>query len=67
MENEYLNQETLLNIRMLKQKIQFLELQKYSAELELKNAILHIYVKHKLNEADSIDETTGQIKKQANI
>jgi len=52
---------------MLKQKIQFLELQKYSAELELKNAILHIYVKHKLNEADSIDEITGQIKKQANI
>lgn len=63
MEDHFLSQEDLLIIRQSRQKVQILELQKYAAELELKNAILQVYVKYQLSEKDTIEETTGKIKK----
>jgi len=63
MEDQFLSQEDLLIIRQSRQKVQILELQKYAAELELKNAVLQVYVKYQLGEKDTIEETTGQIKK----
>lgn len=63
MQDEFLSQEELANIRILRQKLQFIELQRYAAELEVKNAILQIYVKHQLVETDTIEESTGKITK----
>jgi hypothetical protein len=63
MEDQFLTQEDLSSIKQLRQKVQLLELQKYAAELELKNAILQVYVKYQLNEKDTIEETTGKIVK----
>ena len=64
MNEEFLSQEELSNIRALRQKLQVLELQKYTAELEVKNAILQVYLKHKLTEKDTIEEATGKITRQ---
>ena len=63
MEDQFLTQEDLSSIKQLRQKVQLLELQKYAAELELKKAILQVYVKYQLNEKDTIEETTGKIVK----
>jgi hypothetical protein len=63
MEDQFLTQEDLLGIKQLRQKVQLLELQKYATELELKNAILQVYVKYQLSEKDTIEETTGRIVK----
>ena len=63
MEDQFLTQEDLSSNKQLRQKVQLLELQKYAAELELKNAILQVYVKYQLNEKDTIEETTGKIVK----
>lgn len=63
MEDHFLTQEDLSSIKQLRQKVQLLELQKYAAELELKNAILQVYVKYQLSEKDTIEETTGKIVK----
>jgi len=64
MNEEFLSQEELSSIRALRQKLQVLELQKYIAELEVKNAILQVYLKHKLTEKDTIEEATGKITRQ---
>lgn len=64
MNDEFLTQEELSNIRALRQKLQILELQKYAVELEVKNAILQVYVKHQLTEKDTIEEATGKITRQ---
>jgi len=63
MEDQFLTQEDLSSIKQLRQKVQLQELQKYAAELELKNSILQVYVKYQLNEKDTIEETTGKIVK----
>lgn len=64
MNDEFLSQEELSNIRVLRQNLQMLELQKYAAELEVKNAILQVYVKYRLAEKDTIEESTGKITRQ---
>lgn len=64
MQDEFLTSEELSNIRALKQKLQVLELQKYAVELEVKNAILQVYVKHGLGENDTIEESDGKITRQ---
>lgn len=58
---EVLSLEDIERIRTLREKLSFLELQKYAGELELKNAILQIYLKYKLGEKDKIEESTGKI------
>jgi chaperonin cofactor prefoldin len=63
MEEEFVSQEDLSNIKQLRQKIQIIELQKYAVELELKNYILRVYLKHQLSEKDAIQEETGKIVK----
>ena len=63
MEEEFISQEDLSNIKQLRQKIQIIELQKYAVELELKNYILRVYLKHQLSEKDAIQEETGKIVK----
>lgn len=63
MEDQFLTQEDLSSIKQLRQKVQLQELQKYAAELELKNSILQVYIKYQLNEKDTIEETTGKIVK----
>jgi chaperonin cofactor prefoldin len=63
MEEEFISQEDLSNIKQLRQKIQIIELQKYAVELELKNYILRVYLKHQLSEKDTIQEETGKIVK----
>jgi hypothetical protein len=63
MEEEFISQEDLSNIKQLRQKMQIIELQKYAVELELKNYILRVYLKHQLSEKDTIQEETGKIVK----
>lgn len=65
MEEQFLSQEDLLLLRTIRQKLQVVELQRYAAELEVKNAVLQIYLKYKLTETDNIEESTGRIIKQA--
>jgi len=65
MEEQFLSQEDLLSLRTIRQKLQVVELQRYAAELEVKNAVLQIYLKYKLTEKDNIEESTGRIIKQA--
>ena len=64
MDDQFLTQEELSSIRALRQKLQTLELQKYAVELEVKNAILQIYVRYQLTEKDTIEESTGKITRQ---
>lgn len=64
MEDQFLTQEDLASIRALRQKLQTLELQRYAAELEVKNAILQVYLKYRLTEVDTIEESTGRITKR---
>lgn len=64
MQDEFLTNEELTNIRVLKQKLQMLELQKYAVELEVKNAILQVYVKRGLGENDTIEESDGKITRR---
>lgn len=64
MEDQFLTQEDLASIRALRQKLQTLELQRYAAELEVKNAILQVYLKYRLTEVDTIEESTGKITKR---
>jgi hypothetical protein len=65
MEEQFLSQEDLLSLRTIRQKLQIVELQRYAAELEVKNVLLQICLKYKLTEKDNIEESTGRIIKQA--
>lgn len=56
-------QHDLELIMSARNKLLINEMSKQIAELELKNAILQIYVRYGLTEKDVIDESTGKIKK----
>lgn len=64
MDDQFLTQEELASIRAMRQKLQTLELQRYAAELEVKNAILQVYLRYRLTEVDTIEESTGKIMRQ---
>ena len=59
-----LSKEDLDLIKLQRHKLQVAELQRYCTELELKNTILQMYVKYKLDQKDSIEESTGKIIRQ---
>jgi len=63
MEDRFIDQCDLQNIKLLKEKLLNAELQKRLAEIELKNLVLNVYVKYKLSEEDQIEELTGKILK----
>jgi hypothetical protein len=63
MEDKFIEQQELQSIKFLKQKLLNAELQKQSSELELKNLVLQLYLKYKLDETDQIEEQTGKILK----
>lgn len=58
-----ISKQELDSILAARNKLLLIELNKRNAELELQNLILQTYVRYNLSEKDSIDETTGKIKR----
>lgn len=64
-ESKTLTENELSNIKMLKQSLQLIDMQKKITELDLQNYILRIYVKYQLSETDTINESSGLITKNS--
>lgn len=60
---ETISKQELDSILAARNKLLLIELNKRNAELELQNLILQTYVRYNLSEKDSIEETTGKIKR----
>jgi hypothetical protein len=62
MESKKVTEKDLNALKEFQTNIQLSKISTRNLELEYENIILKLYVKYRLNESDSIDLDTGEIK-----